>query len=336
MHWRRRFKQSKNFLIDFQNSNLNFSKVYQVYDSSSQVTLALKIVDLSKADQLTREGYKNEINLLKKLKSCYRVVRMYDFEFRNSESKLFVVMEKGDSDLASVLKSFVETENYKLDPHLIRFYWKEMLKAVDEIHQHGIVHADLKPVNFILISGKLKLIDFGIANAIQHDHTSVFKDHQIGTINYMAPEALRNRSTTGRTVIKFNCKADIWSLGCILYNLVYGRTPFHHFPDLISKAQAILNDRYEIKYPPIDDPLLLDCIKLCLQRDASQRPTAKELLNHGYLTDSNGVQTQSSQEMINNNLIASQSQQFLLSKINDLTPRRIQKLSQVIDLILIN
>jgi serine/threonine protein kinase len=51
---------------------------------------------------------------------------------------------------------------------------------VDEIHQYGIVHSDLKPVNFILVAGKLKLIDFGIANAIQANYTSVYKESQIG------------------------------------------------------------------------------------------------------------------------------------------------------------
>ncbi len=51
---------------------------------------------------------------------------------------------------------------------------------MDEIHQYGIVHSDLKPVNFILVAGKLKLIDFGIANAIQANYTSVYKESQIG------------------------------------------------------------------------------------------------------------------------------------------------------------
>ncbi len=51
---------------------------------------------------------------------------------------------------------------------------------MNEIHQYGIVHSDLKPVNFILVAGKLKLIDFGIANAIQANYTSVYKESQIG------------------------------------------------------------------------------------------------------------------------------------------------------------
>ena len=58
----------------------------------------------------------------------------------------------------------------------------------------GIVHSDLKPANFMLVSGTLKLIDFGIANALQPDMTSVTLDQTVGTVNYMSPEAIMDTS----------------------------------------------------------------------------------------------------------------------------------------------
>lgn len=57
-------------------------------------------------------------------------------------------------------------------------------------HFTGIIHSDLKPANFMLVAGNLKLIDFGIANALQQDKTSVLKDSRVGTPSYMSPEAI--------------------------------------------------------------------------------------------------------------------------------------------------
>ena len=55
----------------------------------------------------------------------------------------------------------------------------KMLQAVQVIHEEKIVHSDLKPANFVLVKGQLKLIDFGIANAIANDTTNIQRDHQV-------------------------------------------------------------------------------------------------------------------------------------------------------------
>jgi serine/threonine-protein kinase TTK/MPS1 len=73
------------------------------------------------------------------------------------------VLECGSIDLAAFLRknrsTFTQTE--------LTAYWKQMLEAVNVIHNEGIIHSDLKPANFLFVEGRLKLIDFGIANAIQ-------------------------------------------------------------------------------------------------------------------------------------------------------------------------
>ena len=99
-----------------------------------------------------------------------------------------------------------------------------MLQAVHVIHEEKIVHSDLKPANFVVVRGQLKLIDFGIANAIANDTTNIHRESQVGTVNYMSPEAIELQEGLRR--FKVGRPSDIWSLGCILYQMITGVPPF--------------------------------------------------------------------------------------------------------------
>jgi serine/threonine protein kinase len=107
-----------------------------------------------------------------------------------------MVMEIGEVDLAKVLhqhqKSSEQPKQHgaELSLNFIRLTWQQMLEAVQCIHDNRIVHGDLKPANFVFVKGQLKLIDFGIAKAISNDTTNIVRESQIGTVNYMAPEAI--------------------------------------------------------------------------------------------------------------------------------------------------
>lgn len=276
------------------------AKVYEGLESKTLKIVAIKIINLAQADLKAQESYFNERKILMKLSNSRHVVRMYDSEHKQNLKELLIVMEKGDVDLSQVIEDQFKNRGKSLDGIFIKFYWQGIVQAVREIHRHGIVHADLKPVNFILVKNQVKLIDFGIANAIEPDCTSIIRDYQIGTINYMAPEALRNRALDAsfqipqngvagneqhKTVIKYNSKADIWSLGCILYNLVYSRPPFDRYKELVSKIHAITNPNHEIHFPRINNTRLLDSMRSCLNYNPNDRPTAQELLDHPYLKE---------------------------------------------------
>jgi serine/threonine-protein kinase TTK/MPS1 len=204
-------------------------------------------------------------------------------------------MEMGELDMKKILELRLKSDNAKFDPSFVRHYWKEMLECLQAIHEHDIVHSDLKPHNFVLVQGRLKLIDFGIANAIQTDETiNVHRETQIGTPNYMSPESLmdtnakpdsRGRIPNEPKLMKLGKPSDIWSLGCILYQMVYGRAPFAHIPNQMQLCQAIINWNYAIEYPsvgvgsvPVPAPLI-KTLKSCLNRDQFQRPSATELLD---------------------------------------------------------
>jgi serine/threonine-protein kinase TTK/MPS1 len=131
----------------------------------------LKKVKLEDCDESAMRGFKGEIDLLEKLADVERVIRLFDWELDNEKQILSVLMEKGDQDLNRILTIALNGSDPKFDPVLTRFYWKEMLECVQAVHDYDIVHSDLKPANFLSVQGKLKLIDFGIANAIDIAHT---------------------------------------------------------------------------------------------------------------------------------------------------------------------
>ncbi|XP_078504244.1 dual specificity protein kinase TTK isoform X2 [Lissotriton helveticus] len=265
------------------------SKVFQVMDEKKRL-YAVKYVNLEEADLLTIESYKNEIDYLIKLQShSDKIIRLYDYEITDYHIRM--VMECGNIDLNSWLR-----KKKTISPWERKSYWKNMLEAVHAIHQHGIVHSDLKPANFLIVDGMLKLIDFGIANQLQPDVTSIVKDSQVGTVNYMPPETIKDMSSqdeNGKTRSKISPKSDVWSLGCILYCMTYGKTPFQHITNQITKLHAIIDPSYEIDFPPIPEMDLQDVLKKCLVRNPKCRISIAELLVHPYVQ----IQSYSEQQM---------------------------------------
>ncbi|XP_041336300.1 dual specificity protein kinase TTK [Pyrgilauda ruficollis] len=263
------------------------SKVFQVLNDKKQL-YAVKYVNLEDADQQTVESYKNEIAHLSKLQQhSDKIIRLYGYEI--TDQHIYMVMECGNIDLNSWLK-----KKKRMDPLERKSYWKNMLEAVHTIHEYGIIHSDLKPANFLIVDGMLKLIDFGIANQMQPDVTSIIKDSQAGTMNYMPPEAIEDRSSygeNGKPRSKISPKSDVWSLGCILYCMTYGRTPFQHITSHINKMHAIVDPSYEIGFPDIAEKDLQDVLKRCLIRNPKERISVSELLVHPYVQIQSHCQT---------------------------------------------
>ena len=267
------------------------SKVYRVMAENFKV-FALKRVTLEDQDELAIRGYKGEIDLLKKLEKVDRVVTLLDWEINEERHTLSVLMEMGESDLNRVLTLRLNSEDATFDVTFTRYFWKEMLECVQAVHQYDIVHSDLKPANFLLLQGRLKLIDFGISNAIADDTVNVHREQHIGTPNYMSPEALLDSnagggggqpSTTGK-VMKLGKPSDVWSLGCILYQMTYGKPPFAHISDPYRKIMAIPNPKHVISFPDtgvgaiVVPNGLIRTLRGCLNRNPSQRPTVDQLL----------------------------------------------------------
>ncbi|KAJ3292343.1 hypothetical protein HK104_005366 [Borealophlyctis nickersoniae] len=255
------------------------SKVYKIISDAGE-TFALKKVKLRGIDPIAMEGYMNEIALLRRLEKNERIIRLLDSEENLEAGYLKLVLEYGEIDLSNLLK---KEQGKPLSVNFIRMYWEQ---AVHAIHEENIIHSDLKPANFLLVKGSLKLIDFGIAKSIPNDTTNIQRDHQTGTLNYMAPEAIifveKSAAGNRRQYLKLGRSSDVWSLGCILYQMAYGRPPFGDLP-MMKKIQCIVDQSYMIDFPPTMDPALVGAMRSCLDRDRTKRMGIPNLLAHEFL-----------------------------------------------------
>lgn len=192
-------------------------------------------------------------------------------------------------------------------------YWRQMLEAVHFVHNAKLVHSDLKPANFLMVKGRIKLIDFGIAQKIPLGTVHISRDVIVGTPNYMAPEAIQKARRGGHGVYKAGKPSDVWSLGCILYQMIYGRTPFAHVSG-DKKLEVITNAKHTIAFPSkrvLDDTpqrsadgegasgdgegekeeaeevdeILINCVQSALVYDSQLRAKIPQLLEHLFVRD---------------------------------------------------
>ncbi|KAL3641314.1 hypothetical protein CASFOL_016282 [Castilleja foliolosa] len=282
------------------------SEVHKVISSDCTI-YALKKIKLKGRDYATAFGFCQEIEYLNRLKGKSNIIQLVDYEVTDKtlhqevmngfmsnkdgrvkdDGYIYMVLEYGEIDLAHMLAQKwreLEGSNEIIDENWLRFYWQQILLAVTTIHEERIVHSDLKPANFLLVRGSLKLIDFGIAKAIMSDTTNIQRDSQVGTLSYMSPEAFMcNETDANGNTIKCGRPSDIWSLGCILYQMVYGRTPFSEYKTFWAKFKVITDPTHEILYEPVSNPWLLDLMKKCLAWDRNERWRIPELLKHPFL-----------------------------------------------------
>ncbi|CAM9982470.1 unnamed protein product [Scytosiphon promiscuus] len=284
------------------------SEVFRVVAPDCEM-MALKVVKVDNRvenAQALIDSYSNEIQLLKKLQGNRYIITLENSEVDRHRGLISIVLELGETDLdrlmrqkkANVASTRVEPATVGLfpgglDANFVRVIWQQMINAVQAMHDQRVVHGDLKPANFVFVKGSLKLIDFGIAKAISNDTVNISRDSRLGTINYMCPEAFEDTGNgeldpaTGRQtpVIKQGRPSDIWSLGCILYQMSHGKTPFSHL-SMVPKIRAITNPAHAIAIADLKDEHLADTLRACLKRDPSERATiggAGGLLSHPYL-----------------------------------------------------
>ncbi|KAG7924801.1 hypothetical protein KL925_004974 [Ogataea polymorpha] len=239
-----------------------FGVVYRAFDKDSRKMVAVKQVDLESADEL------NEIQQeIKILSTCQHanITRYYGCFLKGY--KLWIIMEfLGGGSCSELLVSGPFGEK------AISYILHELLHALVYLHENGKIHRDFKAANVLLsFEGDVKIADFGVATQLSNNMSK--RNTFVGTPYWMAPEIILHQPYT--------YSADIWSLGITAIELAYGKPPlsqYHPFDVLFRIA--------EDPAPELDSSFskeFRDFVKVCLNKESEQRPSAKELLKHPFV-----------------------------------------------------
>jgi len=186
--------------------------VYKAYDNIDDRIVAVKILkEEFLANEEFRRRFKNESKAIAVL-SHPNIVKVYDVSF--GDRLQYIVMEYIEG---ITLKEYIEQQkviNWKESVH----FATQILRALQHAHDKGIVHRDVKPQNILLLqNGNIKVTDFGIAR-FSRSETRTMTESAIGSVHYISPEQARGEITDD--------KADIYSVGVVLYEMITGELPF--------------------------------------------------------------------------------------------------------------
>jgi serine/threonine protein kinase len=190
-----------------------FSTVRMGYHRSNRdKTYAVKCVNRKKLTEEDEAALLDEVSILKEMKHLH-IIRLYDF-FKDPTTYYLVMEEMTGGELFDrVVAKAYYNEKEARDTCVI------LIEAVGYMHKNNVAHRDLKPENLLLVSksddSQVKIADFGFAKKVYEENTL---STQCGTPGYVAPEILEGQ--------KYDQRADMWSVGVILYILLGGYPPF--------------------------------------------------------------------------------------------------------------
>ncbi|KAL5572228.1 hypothetical protein UlMin_021825 [Ulmus minor] len=259
-----------NYILGPRIGSGSFAVVWRSRHRQSGLEVAVKEIDKKHLSQKVRESLVEEISILRTIDHP-NIIRL--LEAIETEDRIYLVLEYCDGgDLAGYLH-----RHGKVSETVARHFLRQLAAGLQVLQEKHLIHRDLKPQNLLLTNNEstplLKIGDFDFARFLTRDGLA---NTVCGSPLYMAPEIIQGH--------KYNAKADLWSVGAILFQLVTGRPPFDGNNQL-ELFQNILRSN-GVQFPSgVLEQLHPDCVDLCrclLRKNPVERLTFKEFFSHKF------------------------------------------------------
>ncbi|KAL0736610.1 hypothetical protein Bca4012_012820 [Brassica carinata] len=261
----------ENFTIqDFQLGKIygvgSYSKVVRAKKKETGTVYALKIMDKKFITKENKTAYVKLERIVLDQLDHPGIIKLF-FTFQDSFS-LYMALESCEGgELFDQI-----TRKGRLSEDEARFYSAQVVDALEYIHSMGLIHRDIKPENLLLTSdGHIKIADFGSVKPMQDSRITVLPNAAsddkactfVGTAAYVPPEVLNSSPATFGN--------DLWALGCTIYQMLSGTSPFKDASEWLIFQRIIARD---IKFPSHFSEAARDLVDRLLDTDPSRRPGA--------------------------------------------------------------
>ncbi|XP_046390274.1 serine/threonine-protein kinase Nek1-like [Ischnura elegans] len=256
----------------------SFGTCYKVRKKNTSHVFVWKAVDYGSMSEERKKLLVSEVNVLRELRHP-NIVRYFDRIIHKESTTIYIIMEWCEGgDLAALIGKCRRTHAYVAEA----FVWKTLYqtsRALQACHGPGrpVLHRDIKPANLFLDAQfNIKLGDFGLARVLSSNDTKrddteeCYAQTVVGTPFYMSPEVVKGS--------KYNRKSDIWSLGCVIYELCCLRPPFSN-QNVKVLAQRIKEGKFS-RIPSHYSEDLHNIIVFMMTVDHDVRPSVDAILHH--------------------------------------------------------
>ncbi|KAI8378663.1 kinase-like domain-containing protein [Choanephora cucurbitarum] len=279
----KRLEQVGDYIIQNKIGQGSFATVYKAQHKDTQQTVAIKSVKRSKLTKKLLENLESEISILTSIRH-ENIVGL--IECQKTETNIYLVMEFCSlGDLSHYIKEKRPSQPTKdsaggLEQPVVRHFLRQLANALQFLRSQNLIHRDIKPQNLLLTPDKnpnnlplLKVADFGFARFLPN---ASLADTLCGSPLYMGPEILSYK--------KYDAKADLWSVGAVLYEMVTGRPPFRA-SNHIELLKKIKENKDQIHFPDERHAVVIgsdlkDLIRKLLKMYPVERLSFDEFFQH--------------------------------------------------------